>query len=507
MLEPREAAPKPASERTALELPTFHDDLADLFDTDNFDESAGRSATPWWRRRVVMVVAGILIVVLIASFAITAMARGRPQPVTYQTAQIATGRLLISVSATGPVQAAAYGANFTSSGRVAEIDVHLGQQVKAGQQLAKLDTTALQDALNQAQIQANESWDQEQNALASCTKQGSNAPPQCVAAAENAYAASLGQLKTAQDNLNNATLTAPHAGTVTAINGTVGGSSSGSGSSSSGSSASSSSSSSSSSNSSGFIDLVDSSSLEVQAGVNEADISGLQANQAATFTVSAYGSRAFRATVGYISPIGTSSSNVVTYPVTMNVDMTSLNSAHLLTGMTATISITTAERQNVLLLPTSAITFARAAAAAGGGFLSRTQVVDALVQGRQLLLGLQQQNAQLAADSPTLAYVLQRSGTKWVVKPVVLGLSNGTAYEVLAGLSAGDSVVTGQTGGTLPSASSSSSNAGAGGGGLGGGGFFGGGGAGGRGGTGGTGGAGGRGTGGNGGTGGSGNGG
>src|SRR5258706_7999824 len=507
MLEPREAAPKPASERTALDLPTFHDDLADLFDTDNFDESAGRSATPWWRRRVVMVVAGILIVVLIASFAITAMARGRPQPVTYQTAQIATGRLLISVSATGPVQAASYSANFTTSGRVAEIDVRLGQQVKAGQQLAKLDTTALQDALNQAQIQANGAWDQEQNALASCTKQGSNAPPQCVAAAENASAASLGQLKTAQDNLNNATLTAPHAATVTAINGTVGGSSSASGSSSSGSGASSSSSSSgsSSSSSSGFIDLVDSSSLQVQAGVNEADISGLQANQAATFTVSAYGSRAFRATVGYISPIGTSSSNVVTYPVTMNVDMTSLNGAHLLTGMTATISITTAERQNVLLLPTTAITFARAAATTtSGGFVSRTQVRDALVQSRQLLLGLQQRNAQVPADNPTLAYVRARPGSQWVVKPVVLGLSNGTAYEVLAGLSAGDSVVTGQQGGTLPSASSSANNAGTGAGtgagGLGGGGFFGGGG-------GGRGNGGGRGTGGNGGAGGSGNGG
>src|SRR5258707_2297588 len=239
MLEPREAAPKPATEHTALELPTFHDDLADLFDTDNFDESARRTATPWWRRRVVMVVAGILIVVLIASLAITAMARGRVQPVTYQTAQIATGRLLISVSATGPVQAASYSANFTTSGRLSEIDVRLGQQVKAGQQLAKLDTTALQDALNQAQIQADEAWDQEQNALASCTKQGSNAPPHCVAGAENAYAASLGQLKTAQDNLNNATLTAPHAGTVTAINGTVGGSLSASGGSRSGSGSSS----------------------------------------------------------------------------------------------------------------------------------------------------------------------------------------------------------------------------------------------------------------------------
>src|SRR5258706_2413354 len=145
-----------------------------------------------------------------------------------------------------------------------------------------------------------------------------------------------------------------------------------------------------------------------------------------------------------------------------------------------------------------------AATTTSGGLVSRTQVPDALVQSRQLLLGLQQQNAQLAADNPTLAYVLQRSGSQWVVKPVVLGLSNGTAYEVLAGLSAGDSVVTGQQGGTLPSASSSANNAGTGAGtgagGLGGGGFFGGGG-------GGRGNGGGRGTGGNGGAGGSGNGG
>src|SRR5258708_18729042 len=163
----------------------------------------------------------------------------------------------------------------------------------------------------------------------------------------------------------------------------------------------------------------------------------------------------------------------------MNMDMTSLKGVRLLTGMTAPISSAPAQRQNVLLLPTTAITFARpAATTTSGGFISRTQVRDALVQSRQLLLGLQQQNAQLAADNPTLAYVLQRSGSRWVVKPVVLGLSNGTAYEVLAGLSAGDSVVTGQQGGTLPSASSSANNAGtgAGGGGLGGGGFFGGGG-------------------------------
>src|SRR5258706_14231753 len=102
-----------------------------------------------------------------------------------------------------------------------------------------------------------------------------------------------------------------------------------------------------------------------------------------------------------------------------------------------------------------------AATTTSGGFVSRTQVRDALVQSRQLLLGLQQQNAQLAADSPTLAYVLQRSGSQWVVKPVVLGLSNGTAYEVLAGLGAGASAADRQKGRTAPAHSGSPRKTGA----------------------------------------------
>ncbi len=69
-----------------------------------------------------------------------------------------------------------------------------------------------------------------------------------------------------------------------------------------------------------------------------------------------------------------------------------------------------------------------------------------------------------STSAPTPAFVLERVNGKWVVKPVVLGLTNGTAYEVLAGLSAGETLVTGQQGGTLTSTSTGN-----------GGGFFGGG--------------------------------
>ncbi len=202
------------TEGNLLDLPNFHDD-------EDFDDENVEPARPWWRRpKGIAILSGILIVVLlIGGFAFL---RTRPKPITYQYATVTTGSLITTISATGPVQSALYDVNFSGSGKIAEIDVTVGQQVKAGQVLAKLDPTSLQDALNQAQIQADEAYDQEQNAISQCDNE-KNPPPDCVQLAENQYAAALAALQTAQDNLANATLKAPHAGTVTQINGAVGG--------------------------------------------------------------------------------------------------------------------------------------------------------------------------------------------------------------------------------------------------------------------------------------------
>ena len=79
--------------------------------------------------------------------------------------------------------------------------------------------------------------------------------------AQNQYANSLQQLTTAEDNLASATLKATHAGVVTAINGSVGGTAgSGSGGSSS---------------ASGFIQIADAATLTITTSVNEADIVGV----------------------------------------------------------------------------------------------------------------------------------------------------------------------------------------------------------------------------------------
>ncbi len=222
------------------------------------------------------------------------------------------------------------------------------------------------------------------------------------------------------------------------------------------------------------------------ADVNEADIGSVAVNEPVTCTVSAYSNHIFRGTVASISPIGQSSSNVVTYPVTINLtNTTGANSATnngsgsastgaagsylLLPGMTASVTIITAQRSGVLLLPATALTFARTAALPSNGILTLSQDRTALVQARQMLNNLLTSNPQIAQDKPTATIVLERVNGKWQATPVVLGLTDGARYEVLAGLNQGDQVVIGETGGSLPTPAAGSGTGGGGFGGFGGG--------------------------------------
>ncbi len=288
----------------------------------------------------------------------------------------------------------------------------LGQSVNAGQTLAKIDNTALEDALKQAQ--------------ASLQQQKDFGTQDAINVAQN-------QVNTAQHNLDNATLTAPHAGVVTAINGAVGGMTTGGGSGSSGGGGGS---------AEGFIQIVDRSSLQVQANVNESDIGGVAVGQAVSFTVNAYGSRTFHGTVGAIAPLGQNASNVVTYPVTINVDMKSIPGANVLPGMTASITITIATHSNALLVPVDAINFAQASTQ-----ISSSERDAALSQARQMMAGLQSGGTGGSKSNMTASFVLEQANNRWTAKPVVLGLTDGTSYEVLSGLTLGESVAVGVQGG------------------------------------------------------------
>lgn len=466
-----------------LDLPQFYDDDTEFGDDDDL---AGGGTRPWYRqRRWIALIAVVALVAIVAGIVGVVAASGKT-PITYQTTQAATGNLVISVSATGPIQSSTYDVNFSGSGKIIEIDVKVGQQVTSGQVLAKLDPTSLQDAVNQAQASVNSAqtslnnaynnqsqvaaqtkasldvaYNQEQTAITNCkgdqtcinTAQDQYASAQAQANSQNSGAQAQitnaqAQLSTAQtnlttakDNLGNATVTAPHAGTIGVINGSVGGNPGASGSGSSGSGGT-------------FIEILDLTSLQVQANVNETDIGHVAVGQNAAFTVSAYGSQRFRGTVSSVSPLGVTSSNVVTYPVTIDVDTQSLAGSALLPDMTANVSVTTAQRAGVVLIPAAAVTYARGQLAAGT--ITRAEITNALAQGRTLLTTAQSSDPTAAQDQLTLSFVLQRAKNSFVIVPVVLGLSDGSSDVVVAGLNDGDSIVVGQTGGSTSSSSSSS---------------------------------------------------
>jgi len=399
------------------------------------------------RRRPWLIVASVLLLgVLIGGGVLFYMQRTSSSQVQYTTVAVAVGNLTQTVSASGPLSAKAeYDMNFGTAGSVAVIKVHVGEQVKAGQVLAEVNAPNLEIAVQQAQLAATTAQNTYNTAV-------SDGDAQATLDADNnqLQLANL-QLQTALNNLAGATMTAPGNAIVAAINGIVGqnvGSSS----------------------TSSFMVLLDTSGFTITAAVNEADIANVQVNQPVRFTTTAYSALTFRATVASVGMVGTTTSGVVSYPVTLTVNMGSVGTAHLYPGMTATATITTAQRIGALLVSNSAFTFPTTALQAG--VISRSALTQSVgTTGSTQSTG--NRHVVLVLRNGQLVPVL-----------ITTGLTSGTFSEVLSGLNAGDQVVVGATGGAFNNVSSSTgTGTGAGGGTRGtgtfGGGGFGGGGAGG----------------------------
>ncbi len=154
-----------------------------------------------------------------------------------------------------------------------------------------------------------------------------------VAEARENLTAATEQLHTAQLNLTNDTiLIAPHDGTVTAINGTVGGppaihtniAPQATGSADTGV----------------FIQLVDLAHVDhLLLNVDETDIMKVKVSQHVQFTLKAYADHRFSGTVSAISPNGVMVDNVMKYSVIVSIAPESMKGVTLFPNMTATGTI------------------------------------------------------------------------------------------------------------------------------------------------------------------------
>lgn len=103
-----------------------------------------------------------------------------------------------------------------------------------------------------------------------------------------------------------------------------------------------------------FLIAEDLTKMQVNASVSESDIGSVAAGQEARFVVDAYRGREFRGTVVQVRNAPTTVQNVVTYDVVVGVDNQDLA---LKPGMTANVTIVTAERTDVVRISPRALRF------------------------------------------------------------------------------------------------------------------------------------------------------
>ena len=322
------------------------------------------------------------LVVLLAGAGFRIYQAFSPEPNTAQAQSRSTpvrrAKVTETISAAGTLASSYTGAaNFATAGKVTSIDVKVGDVVSAGQKLATVDSTQAAKQLQVAKANlsvAQDSLDSAEDAEDTpATGQNSQNSTQSAANSVTAAQAKLDQaeldVQTAQETLDNTTLYAPGAGTVTAVNGSVGqqsssGSSSsstqstsstGSGQGGQGSSNSSAATSSSSTGGSGFITITNMSGLVVTTSVAEIDVSKVKAGQKATVTLNALPDKPVQATVSSINLTPTTSGSVVSYGA--QLALTDPPDG-LRPGQSASVVITVAEAENALSVPAAAVTTA-----------------------------------------------------------------------------------------------------------------------------------------------------
>lgn len=176
--------------------------------------------------------------------------------------------------------------------------------------------------------------------------------------------------------------------------------------------------------------------LLLYVDVDEADIGKLREGQEATFTVGAWPSRKFASKVVSVHNLPTAGQTVVTYQAVLSVDNKEMM---LRPGMTATATIITSDRPDVLMVPDAALRYnppaareARSASLPMMGMAPRTS-------GRKQFP--KEQSTLTAAQG--VVWLLENGQPKRAV--VEIGGSDGQFTEIVSGpVQAGSVVITDQ---------------------------------------------------------------
>jgi HlyD family secretion protein len=433
---PASAAPTP--------VPDSETDLASLL-----DEPASQA---WYRRPTLWV--GVLLLALAGGGLWIWQARqaASAAPV-YATQVVARGNLTLNVTANGTLQPTrSINIGSELSGTVLKVNVDVNDRVRKGQVLVELDTAKLRDqilraraslAVTNAKVAQTMATVKEAKATLARFEEvarlsGGKVPSKTEldtaratleratadeASARASVADAQAALSTDEINLSKASIRAPADGVVLTRSVDPGNAVAAS------------------------LQAVtlfslaeDLKKLRLWVYVDEADVGAVKVSQNASFTVSAYPGRKFPAQVTRVGFGSTITENVVTYLTYLDVDNGDLS---LRPGMTATATITAMQRNDVLLVPNSALRFeptaggTSKAAAAGGIVSSLTPRMPSRTRTRK--------SAADGASTAAARQVWVLPDGEAVAMAVMPGISDGRMTEITGGeLQAGMLVITDQ---------------------------------------------------------------
>ncbi|MGH7967286.1 MAG: efflux RND transporter periplasmic adaptor subunit, partial [Limisphaerales bacterium] len=283
--------------------------------------------------------------------------RGEP-PAEYQTTTVARGNLTQVVTATGqlgPVLNVQVGSQI--SGIVKKLYIDYNSTVKSNQIIAEIDPSTYEISVLRAQAQLANSKANLSLAQVQARRADELFKSKLISASDHDTAqAQLEQaqaqvqsdeanLRNAQVQLSYCTIYAPVDGVVISRNVDVGQTVAAS------------------FNTPTLAVIAnDLTKMQIDALVSEADIGGVTVDQNVNFGVDAYPYRTFHGKVNQIRYGAITNQNVINYDCVIGVQNSDLK---LLPGMTANVSIITAERNEVLKIPNAALRF-RPPEAAGG---------------------------------------------------------------------------------------------------------------------------------------------
>lgn len=231
--------------------------------------------------------------------------------------------------------------SFDTDGIIAEIPVEVGDEVQVGDVLALVSSSTAAARLKSAEasLEAAEDAEDAVDDAEDITKSDEEREKDESSARAQVERAKL-SLAEVRDSLSDLTLRAPVAGTVTAINSTVGSSTRGSTDDDSGIGDT-------------FATIADMSSWVVDCAFSEADVAKVKEGDEVEITFGSVPNETFTGRVRKIDLSATTSENVTTYGVEVDV----LNApSELRDGASASVTVTTASASDVLAVPTSAVT-------------------------------------------------------------------------------------------------------------------------------------------------------